>query len=126
MATKQLDAEQATECVPCCACSVACHVTMMACHVLALTAVLQVRAQAQGRHQPQPRLQKGAEGVREGRRPPPPLPAPAVFARFSHEGGGAQVILGDGAVVCGLPVIFESACEKKGGGPDGESKRLSP
>ena len=28
----------------------------------------------------------------------------------------SQVILGDGAVVCGLPVIFESICEKKGGG----------
>jgi hypothetical protein len=31
-----------------------------------------------------------------------------------------QIILGDGAVVCGLPVIFESHCEKKGGGPDGQ------
>ena len=31
-----------------------------------------------------------------------------------------KVILGDGAVVCGLPVVFESLCEKKGGGPDGQ------
>ena len=36
----------------------------------------------------------------------------------------AQVILGDGAVVCGLPVIFESVCEKKGGGPDGQRNWL--
>ena len=56
--------------------------------------------------------------------PPPCLPP--LFSRAFHPGGGAQVILGDGAVVCGLPVIFESACQKKGGGPDGESKRLNP
>jgi hypothetical protein len=35
-----------------------------------------------------------------------------------------QVILGDGAVACGLPVIFESLCEKKGGGPDGQRNWL--
>ena len=34
------------------------------------------------------------------------------------------MILGDGAVVCGLPVIFESLCEKKGGGPDGQRNWL--
>jgi hypothetical protein len=35
-----------------------------------------------------------------------------------------QIILGDGAVVCGLPVVFESFCEKKGGGPDGQRNWL--
>jgi hypothetical protein len=35
-----------------------------------------------------------------------------------------QIILGDGAVVCGLPVVFESVCEKKGGGPDGQRNWL--
>jgi hypothetical protein len=52
-------------------------------------------------------------------------PCLATTIRFASAAAEAfdarvQVILGDGAMVCGLPVIFESLCEKKGGGRDGQ------
>ena len=74
---------------------------------------------------PNPGFKKELKEYEKVAAPPPPACTRCFRALFTR-GGGAQVILGDGAVVCGLPVIFESACQKKGGGPDGERKRLNP
>jgi hypothetical protein len=107
MATKQLTADQATE-----------YVLPQPPAASSFDGACRYVRKRKGDINPNPRFKKELkeyEKVAAAPRTSSRSPTSAAPLRSM-----AQVILGDGAMVCGLPVIFESLCEKKGGGPDGQ------